>query len=726
MAQNADHGPHEGQQSSESIRAEIHRLAEKLAGLLTRFPTMDMLAHFSFHEEFADPSSYSEDTHEGKQAFVEYLTLLALKQQCSPGAPPFASLAMEDVHEDVSKAFRLANQLAPPRLSRTDKAGDQYGWLAYMLHQHAKLLRNPGFKKHRDEVMDALCGPISQWSEEALGFSYADARTMNRGIETLLNARLVSRREGLQNAQSAYRAAATRYRTTGQLEAGLAPDLIKRLSRLKRGQRKRALVDLGVDEMFRDFGDLMQFTAAELANHVGLPLAKADAYLVARRSDFGTVPADFEVPDVREDLVLRPIVHSEGKYLAPVLSLLDWGLRPFYESVLNPDAPHTTKSDVVQWQRYRDNRASSLEQVARRAFQSALPDARIESNLSYKIRVDGESVEGEIDCLVVWGTVAILIEAKSGAFSWKAKAGSLPHLEDTLAKTVRKAQSQMVAFKKLLASGATIPLSRRGTLPWNLDGRTIERTFMVAVTLEDMSMYTTWLRQLVDCDVLAPDGLPWAVLIFDLCAIAELCETPSQFLCFLERREKLSEEGLIMAGSELDFWGWFLSHGLRFNTGGAEKPHWVQLSSGTREIEHYFYHQEGWRKTPTKRPLWAMPETLKLAVTALDETADAARINAALGIQDLVGIEQDKLVKEIERNLRLSRKDGRARGFSVRPQNLPAQLWVFLTAPRPAEVDIRAYLARMPDEAKHGVERCVCVAFAPGPRVEAVLVCPPS
>lgn len=377
-------------------------------------------------------------------------------------------------------------------------------------------------------------------------------------------------------------------------------------------------------------------------------------------------------------------------------------------------------------QRYRDDRAAVLEKVACDALRRALPGARVEGNLKYRVRAGGETVEGELDGLAVFANIAIVLEAKSGAFSWKAKDGSLPHLEDALAKTLTKAQAQMVAFKQLLESGLTVPFTREGRAVFELDGREVSRTFMVAVTLEDMSTYTTWLRHLVDRSVLAPDGLPWAVLVFDLCAIADLCETPSQLLCFLDRRAKLTEDGRITAGSELDFWGWFLSHGLRFNLEGPERPDSVQLASGTREIEQFFYYQEGWRKTPTRRPRWNLPETLKLIIMALDREPEPQRVVMAVGLQDLARDQQEDLAKEVETYLKLSRRDGRARGFSVRPENIPWQLWAFLTARKPSEQDVLDYMERMPADPRRSREFCICVACAPGPRIDHIVVYPPA
>ena len=695
---------------------------QELLGLLRRCPTMDVLAHFSFHEELADPATFSEDTHEGKQAFVEYLTLLALTQPCSAGEPPFPALALEDVHDRVSEVFRLANELAPPHLGGPADERARLGWLAYVLHLHAKLLRNPGFKQHRDQVLDALLSPLEGWSSDTFGFSCKQARQLNRGVETLLNGRLVARRTEVQAAMTMYKTAVTRFRATGQVEHGLDAALVRKLAGAKRGKRKRVLADLGVAAMFADFGTLMQFTATDLAEHVGLPVTTTEAYLLARSLGFGDVPASFEVPDARDTLLLRPFVRNGERFLAPALSLLDWGLRPFYEEKMI--VAGVGGGDVPQ--RYRDDRAAVLEKVACDALRRALPGARVEGNLKYRVRAGGETVEGELDGLAVFANIAIVLEAKSGAFSWKAKDGSLPHLEDALAKTLTKAQAQMVAFKQLLESGLTVPFTREGRAVFELDGREVSRTFMVAVTLEDMSTYTTWLRHLVDRSVLAPDGLPWAVLVFDLCAIADLCETPSQLLCFLDRRAKLTEDGRITAGSELDFWGWFLSHGLRFNLEGPERPDSVQLASGTREIEQFFYYQEGWRKTPTRRPRWNLPETLKLIIMALDREPEPQRVVMAVGLQDLARDQQEDLAKEVETYLKLSRRDGRARGFSVRPENIPWQLWAFLTARKPSEQDVLDYMERMPADPRRSREFCICVACAPGPRIDHIVVYPPA
>lgn len=49
--------------SDQEIRAEIERRATALADLLVQCPTLDLLAHFAFHEEYADPTDYCSDPY---------------------------------------------------------------------------------------------------------------------------------------------------------------------------------------------------------------------------------------------------------------------------------------------------------------------------------------------------------------------------------------------------------------------------------------------------------------------------------------------------------------------------------------------------------------------------------------------------------------------------------------------------------------------------------------
>jgi len=700
----------ETDEQSLNARAALELAVSWLLELLKTCPTLDLLAHFAFSENFADSESYSEDSSTRTPAFIEYLTLLALTRPSSAGTPPFPNLDMADVHNKVAEVFRLAGQL--PMVVNEEGVDDpaRLGWPAIMLRIHSTHTRTPGYLRHRDGMLDGLLGveSISSWMSTNLGFAYGDARAVNKAVFSLLNERLAARVSSVRAFVEAHRAAVVRFRRTQVIDQRLDEKLVRSWARLTPGKLKNAIRERSRQLVFGNYGQMSRFTAQAIAERTALSLPVVASYLRARQIDFGSVPPAFSTPAIRDDLLLRPFVHESGQYLVTTPWALDWGLRPFVESALNPSASRAINLGEDAWTVYKDNRADWLERTAASCFARLFPEARVERNLSYRIRTAGHTLEGELDVLVCWGPVVLLEEAKSAGLSTAARGGNLRILRDTLVNSIGKAQAQTGRVKASLLAGTPIVLKRQDGPRVELAGTGLEYCESITITLEDMAPFSTWLTHIVSANILRPEDLPWLVSVYDLQVIAELTSTPSQFLHFLQKRLQLSRAGRVTAATELDFWGLHLDRSLRLDLDRMREADFIDIGGHTEAIEHFYYHLEGWRRAKTPRPTWHLGGFAQRVLETLDRSESGRFASAAARLAELSEASHDELKTMVEWHMAKAREKGVARGCHTTIEGDASTMWAYVcSGAGPTPEEELEFLNRSD---RRSAVRCICIA----------------
>ena len=209
---------------------------------------------------------------------------------------------------------------------------------------------------------------------------------------------------------------------------------------------------------------------------------------------------------------------------------------------------------------WHDRRAAFLEADVAATLSKALPGAAVYQNLEW--RVSGTERHGETDALMILDSIAIIVEAKSGAVSTHSKRGAPDRLKSEIRELL---ESPALQSQRLLAA---MEEHRTGEseliFSEHVDLSMVRYVMRMSVTLEDFSTIQSDIGKLQALGLVSKDVAPVPTLcLADLHTLVEILDTPMMFLHYLHRRMHL-EGKFSHEADELDLLGTYQMNGLLF------------------------------------------------------------------------------------------------------------------------------------------------------------------
>ncbi len=604
------------------LPGKISQDVARLEALLARFNPLDVIAHMVLAHIVANPETFSESGHHGSQAHVEYVTLLCLKSPYGKGETRLINGPhVEEILRLVGGIFAqtmwyYGSEPAEPGRTTPPSALQD---LRFRTILDALFVRNPGYEHHLEKVLRGLFGaePAASWMTATPGFTIGEAILLARQVTSLVENRLAARRSQFRESVKQIRQEVEAYQRTGAASTTLPTDFLRPLAKLKPKKQAQETTRVAMAQFYHALGDALSFTAEELAARAELSIDKVQAYLDLFAIDFGTVPKDFERPQMTHPLQARPIVRHPTGYLCPAPGMLHWAIRPRLEAMLNPEAAKAKGTNPNTWERYQKRRGSYLVEESVRLIGGALKRAQVYRNLRYRISPE---VETDLDGLVLFDTVAFLIEGKGGQLSAAARRGAPLRLIRDVEALVGDPHRQALRARDFIRATDHPEFTTETGEVLRFDKTRYRTLVLVTVTIEPLDPVVTMLHRSKDLGIFSPGELPWAVQLLDLKVIAELIEFPSQLVHYLSRRLRVNDVGRIGAHDELDWFGSYLHQGLYFDDMLASgEVDMVQLQGFTDAIDAYYWYQTGQRRTPAPKPAQPMPDVFRQLIRELEE-----------------------------------------------------------------------------------------------------------
>ena len=207
--------------------------------------------------------------------------------------------------------------------------------------------------------------------------------------------------------------------------------------------------------------------------------------------------------------------------------------------------------------RYRKHRHGYLLGRGVKCLQRILPGATAYINLHYEF----EGVRPELDALVQYDSVLIVLEAKGAPLTPPARRGAPDRLERDLRRIVSDAHAQGHRAYRFLREGSGRFRLGDGTA-MQVDLGSFEEVFVVSLHLEPLG-HLTALSHAVEAMGLPTDGpeQSWMVSLYDLMVLSDVLDIPSMFPHYVKRRLRVGRQGFIDAHDELDFFCYYLQEG---------------------------------------------------------------------------------------------------------------------------------------------------------------------
>lgn len=334
---------------------------------------------------------------------------------------------------------------------------------------------------------------------------------------------------------------------------------------------------------------------------------------------------------IGEDLVFACIPQSVFSFYFEIIAGL---LRPY--------------SDLsAAWQK---RRAVFLEEETARLFRKSLPGCVIRRNVEW--RTADSCVNGETDILVIYGSVLLVVEAKSGAISASSKRGAPERLRAEI-----KALLEAPALQSQRAAAVFydhISCNSRLILPRDVDISMINYIIRLSVTLEQFWTLQSDLGGLQRIGLVSRDVVPApAIGLTELDTLCEVLDQPSMLIHYLHRRSQL--EGRFSHGSdELDLIGSYLMNGLLFgdmeNNGSRIVFH--RMSSAVDRYMNALSEEVDIAKPARKLSIW-----WRQIIERVEMRRFPRWVEAVIALLDI----DDHGQKLIERNLSVMMKKNRCK-----------------------------------------------------------------
>ena len=320
--------------------------------------------------------------------------------------------------------------------------------------------------------------------------------------------------------------------------------------------------------------------------------------------------------------------------------------------------------------KYRIRKANYLEDEVERLFRVGFPHGKVYRGSMWD---DGNGDRGENDLTMVVGSVAIVVEAKSGVLSPTAKRGAPRRLEDTVRDLIVAPSDQAARFIRVLegTQGPSTFVTKSGSAN-AIDVSGVRYFLPLTVTMEQFGFVSNALD-------LAESGisdrkvseLSQVVSLTDLMVIFEVLGLQSEKVHYFFRRRELGGR-VRLRGYEMDVLAFYLDRA--FNVGEMEfsgKPV-ISLVPASKQLDPFFVGEQS--GVAVDKPGLRLTPWWTSILQRLDSELNEQRLDAALLLLNVPYEDQQRLERQFTKlSHRVQRKRGEEPRTWVELLTVPAE-----------------------------------------------------
>jgi hypothetical protein len=539
-------------EANQSARAELEAALDALRLHLASWDPLQVVAAVQFSKGWAPWGAYYEPTERGGEHYAELVG--GLLSTHLPHAER-AELTYEGVEALFAELEHIMEVVLLVNLSRRPgDGGMEEATLKFLGAMRWMMLRGDSYASHGIELARSLYEPHADWWVQRYGFSFDELMRVAEAAIELVQARVNAL---MQESATAGRSLVREYLREHASAGRPSTEEVSNLEAV-------AMFEIFIDHI----GSAMSVTASELsAAFPDVPEETATRVLREFSVSLGTLPLSaytglFDVNPLRD----RPFLEVDGRYIFVSPGLLRDPL-----DVLEPRL-------LAGQPGYPASRARTLDRLAVEYLGRMLPGARCFTHLFYE--------NAELDGLVLFEDVAIVVEGKASSLSVQALRGDTVRLARDIRDAVEDAWTQGARARSfILGDGDSVFRDEDGNQVLAIPAGSITDVYIVNPTLHELGGQAPQLPRLRSLGLFPQDEFPWSVFINDLRVIAETCENAAVFLHYLVWRNRLPLGDRVMVGDELDLWGsYLLAERFGMLAGDGE----VTIANSTTDFDAYY------------------------------------------------------------------------------------------------------------------------------------------
>lgn len=292
--------------------------------------------------------------------------------------------------------------------------------------------------------------------------------------------------------------------------------------------------------------DIFTFSADEVSLFAKVSVDVCERVLRAFTYPEGDTNKSFIKVDAKNNAAILPVLRRGDRYF--VFNSVD-----LYEVLYQ--APYFWMlRDKPYGPTAAENRGNFTETFAHSQLVSIFGASRTKLN----VKMMRSKVEaGEIDVLVVFGKIAVVLQAKSKQLTAAARQGSEKQIRGDFGLAVQEACDQGMSCAQLLLDSSIELIGPGGQ---TIERPDIEKVFVVCLVADHYPALAGQVRQYLKHEPASHVAPPLVIDVFMLDAMVEMLHSPLQFLNYLDRRCTYADA--LMSSHELNILGFHLSHNL--------------------------------------------------------------------------------------------------------------------------------------------------------------------
>ncbi|QTR02928.1 hypothetical protein J7S33_28645 [Saccharothrix algeriensis] len=288
---------------------------------------------------------------------------------------------------------------------------------------------------------------------------------------------------------------------------------------------------------------------------------------------------------------------------------------------------------------YHRARGEVVEQAALDHLAGVFPGARVLRGGKYPGTRPGELIE--VDGVLVWRDVVLVVEGKGGYLSTRSRHGDPEAAATELRRTVGDGFFQVARLVRALDRDGRVALTGGRGESLTLERRAVRRVYAVVPTADTFDPLSTVLGLLWRRQVLPDGALPVILPVPELHLLTDLLPTPPELLAYLEYREELLATPQLRTGGELELLATFTA---TMDVVGAFRE--LDVPSGTLGTDHQEKYLDPWLQDsfhawlnglppvpPPRRHVRAHRAKIERFLAATRDTASAVVLHQLTGAQ---------------------------------------------------------------------------------------------
>jgi len=571
-----------GQRARDDLPGQIQKLEELLLGQ-NPFP---LLARFSFYfltylPEVGRRLNESDPTEQSEIEIVQALILCHEESEFQKGQA--CSPEEFQVIVDLLKKVTVLQSMRDYADIRAQMSEQERQMLEFRstIRGHTKSIRGWGYEQQQVDILKSLYQPLENEIHASLGVRVYFLVDMFRTCVDRIGKKL-------QDHFTLVKGFMTLDSVREVVEAYLSrlPDPHISVAECERSVAEGAstLNDIKAHLMIRSDAFLHYIYVLGVSDFLDAYHDTSDLAAVERQvHQWSLRPGDLRCCK-RENLFLdNPLWRKPLMNVAP--GIIFWPVPALFHSFCFQMMEDLVRQDAALYTKYLARKGAFLEDYTAALFKQAFPEA-----VSFRGSLWDDTAahrSGENDLLVIFDSIALVVEQKAGAINPIARRGGpslSQEIDELLIDSARQAQ-HFAAFLHAQPGVHEFATKKGGR---NIvDTRNIKQIFCLTVTLERLGPLAAQVPRLQAAGLAKQDvpAVP-SMSLADLGILLELLQSPFELLHYLTRRTSFEKRRTFIA-DELDLLALYLRTGLS----GAELPdvrNILRLYGLSHELDPYF------------------------------------------------------------------------------------------------------------------------------------------